>query len=97
MKAKFFATTLTAVTLLTMSTLGQAAPTNPLSPSYGRDAITIAEHLNTNAMVYVDKTNPLDPRYSHDGNAGNWVATAKSSEQGYRDVANPLHPSFKRI
>ena len=96
MKTTFFTTILTAATLLTTSALVQAAQTSPLSPSYGRDKIVIAEYVNPNAMRYVNAANPLDARFTRTGKDGNWVATATTTKSGYRDVTNPLHPSFKR-
>ena len=97
MNLKLIAATITAAGLLAVSALSNATPTNPLSPSYQKSAVTIAEYHSPNTTRYVDAANPLNSRYSRDGDAGRWVATAITTERLYRDVANPLHPSFKRI
>lgn len=97
MNVKSIVASIAAVSLLAVSAVGHAAPTNPLSPSYHKSDVTIAEYSNPNATLYRDAANPLNPRFSRDADAGKWVATAITIERLYRDQANPLHPSFKRI
>lgn len=96
MKRNVTLTSIATAALLTLSAVSHAAPTNPLSPSFGRDTIAIAEYVNPSATTYANAANPLDPRFARSVGGNNWIATATNAKSGYRDVTNPLHPSFKR-
>jgi hypothetical protein len=97
MSTKMILSSIAGLTLIAASTLSSAANTNPLSPSYQKFEVAVAAPAASNATRYVDITNPLTPTYSRSGEAANWVATTLNADQLYRDTANPLNPSFKRI
>ncbi len=97
MSTKTILSSIAGLTLVAVSTLGNAANTNPLSPSYQKFDIAITAPAAANVERYVDINNPLTPTYSRNSDAAKWVTTGLSTDQLYRDTANPLHPGYKRI
>ena len=97
MSTKTILSSIAGLSLIAVSALGNAATTNPLSPSFQKYEVTIAAPVSTNAMRYVDVANPLAPTFTRFGDNSKWITTTLRADQLYRDTANPLHPSFKRI
>ena len=97
MSTKLILSGIAGLSLIAMSTFGNAAEMNPLSPSYQKFSVAIAAPVSGDATRYSDNRNPLTPTFSRSGENGNWVATTLRADQLYRDLVNPLHPSFKRI
>lgn len=97
MSTKLILSRIAGLSLIAMSTFGNATEMNPLSPSYQKFSVAIAVPVAGDAARYSDNRNPLTPTFSRSIEAGNWVATTLPADQLYRDRANPLHPSFKRI
>ncbi|MEO5860903.1 MAG: hypothetical protein ABIW48_01015 [Burkholderiales bacterium] len=96
MSTKFIVSSITGLGLIALSTLGNAANNNPLSPGFQRHKVTITAPASADATRYVDSANPLTPVFTRSGK-GKWVTTTLRTNRLYRDTANPLHPGFKRI
>ena len=96
MSTKMILSSVAGLSLIAVSALGNAAE-NPLASTYQKFDVTIAAPATGETVRYVDNRNPLAPTYTRSGEAVNWVATALRPDQLYRDRANPLNPSFKRI
>ena len=96
MSTRLILSSIAGLSLIAVSALGNATE-NPLAPTYQKFNVTVAAPATSDAARYVDNRNPLAPAYTRSGEAGSWVATALRADQLYRDVANPLNPSFKRI
>ena len=97
MSTKLNVSTLAGLSLIALSTLGNATEINPLSPSYQKFNVTIAAPAAGEAARYVDNRNPLTPTFTRSGESDKWIATTSPASELYRDTANPLNPSFKRI
>ena len=97
MSTKLIFSGIAGLSLIAVSALSSAAEINPLSPSYQKFNVSVAAPSSGEAARYVDSRNPLAPTFSRSGETANWVATNLRADQLYRDLANPLHPSFKRI
>ena len=97
MSKKIVVSGIAGLGLIAVSALGNAATTNPLSPGFQKYNVTITAPALVNATRYVDSANPLTPVFGRSGDNGKWVTTTLRADQLYRDTANPLHPSYKRI
>lgn len=97
MRTKLILSSIAAMSLIAVSALGNAATTNPLSPSFQKYEVTITAPDSSNAVRYVDAANPLTPTFARSGDNSKWDTTTLRADQLYRDTANPLHPGFKRI
>ncbi len=97
MSAKLMLSRIAGLSLIAVSALGNAATTNPLSPSFQKYNVTITAPASADAARYVDSANPLTPTFARSGDNSKWDTTTLRTEQLYRDTANPLHPGFKRI
>ena len=97
MNTKLIVSSIAGLSLIAVSALSNAAEVNPLSPSYQKFNVAIAAPVTGDTARYVDNRNPLAPTFTGSGVTSNWVATALRADQLYRDIANPLHPGFKRI
>ena len=97
MSTKLILSRIAGLSLIAMSTFGNAAEMNPLSPSYQKFSVAIAAPVAGDAARYSDNRNPLTPTFVRSGETGNWVTTTLPAAQLFRDLANPLHPSYKRI
>ncbi len=97
MSSKLVLSCIAGLSLIAVSTLSNAAEINPLSPSYQKFNVAVTAPVTGDATRYIDIHNPLTPIFSRSGGSATWVATTLRTDQFYRDLANPLHPSFKRI
>lgn len=96
MSSKMILSSIAGLSLIAMSALGNAAE-NPLAPTYQKFNVTITAPATANSARYVDSRNPLAPTFTKSGEDANWVAATLRADQLYRDTANPLNPSYKRI
>ena len=95
MSTKLMLSSIAGLSLIAMSTFGNAAEMNPLSPSYQKFSVVIAAPVAGDAARYSDKRNPLTPTFSRSGETGNWVATTLPADQLYRDLANSATSEFQ--